>query len=203
MQPSKPYLRFETRLIEDRNATIEAGRLVEKPIDFVIIQQVGSNDTTEKPAEEWLKTIREHSQRFGNMGSAYPADWIDTFEKMYGMFKNDQELPVEGTPIRTCPVFNRHEIAMIEGTNIRTVEELAAATSEGLGNIGIGALGLKQRAQTYLDAANGAGKVAMENENLKAKIENQEQEMEVMKRQLAELTAALQDKPSRKKSEAA
>jgi hypothetical protein len=193
-----PFITFEEREQEDRQATIDAGRPINKVVDFVIIQQSGSHDTTEKPAAEWLKQIEEYSSRHGATAAAYPLEWIEAFKTKYKKWKDGQELPEDGTPVRTCPIFNKGEIAAIENANIRTLEALAVASGEGLANIGMGGLALRQRAEKYLADASGSGKIVAENEKLRVKVDQQDEMIEKLRRQIDALSAKMQDKPKRK-----
>jgi hypothetical protein len=59
---------------------------------------------------------------------------------------------------------------MLLDLNFRTVEQLAEATEEGIGRMGMGGRALKAKAQAYLDASNGPGKVAAELDELRVQI---------------------------------
>ena len=57
MPQRPPYVTFEQRAVEDRNASIAAGGMVMRDVDFVIVRQVGSKNTLEKDAAEWLADL--------------------------------------------------------------------------------------------------------------------------------------------------
>ncbi|UEP43145.1 hypothetical protein [Burkholderia sp. B21-005] len=178
---SRPHIRFETRPIEDRAASIEAGRKVYVDIDWVIITPPGGKDVREDHAEAWLAKIKAQSE----VGQ-YDFEWVDAFKKMYAMYKEGKELPEDGTPLRMCTtLFSPAEIANCLGVNIRTLEDLAGATEEALGRLGMGARALKTRAQTALNTGDGK-EAAM-------RVEALEVENSSLKERVADLTAVVNE----------
>jgi hypothetical protein len=177
---SLPYLIFETRSVEDREATIALGRMAYKDVDYVIIQPPGRMDSVEKIATEWLADLdaKAASRARGRyeIDNHYDFDVVERFKKMYQMFKNDQEIPIDGTPIKTADWLSPSQKANVIGANIRTVEDLANATEEGLKNIGHGARDLRERARNAIASADG-GKVALQMEALQKQIERLEAQL--------------------------
>lgn len=163
MQERLPYVRFETRAVEDREASVREGRYMVKNTDFVIIQPAGAKDTIEKPAAEWLQTFNHPSRM--QIGAQYRA--------MFDAWKSGNEIPEVGTPIKTWPVISPAEATNIINANVRTVEDLADANEQSLMRIGMGARALKQKAQAWLDAAKDTGKAAAELDALRVKVEDQ------------------------------
>lgn len=178
---SRPHVRFETRSEEDRVASIEQGRKIYRDRDWVIITPPGGKDVVENHAEQWLANIRDRSQ----VGQ-YDPEWVDTFAKMYALFKDGKELPEEGTPLRmSTTIFTPAEIANCLSVNIRTLEQLAGANEEAIGRIGMGGRALKLRAQEAIKIGEGKGD-ALKVEALS--IENTE-----LKQRIADLTNVVQD----------
>lgn len=183
----RPHVRFETRPAEDRAASIEAGHKVYKDIDWVIITPPGGKDVREDHAETWLEKIRAQSE----VGQ-YDYEWARDFRKMYDMYKDGKEMPENGTPLRMCTtLFSPAEIANCLAVNVRTLEELAAVSEEGLGRIGMGARALKTRAQEALKTGDGkesAMKVealTIENADLKQKVADLTSIVTEMREQMA------------------
>lgn len=94
----------------------------------------------------------------------------------YAAFKAGRELPVDGTPLREWPVgamtaSRADELAYF---HIRTVEQLAALGDDKLGNIGMGARELRDRAKLWLSVAkNGSAPLErLQSENERLSIEN-------------------------------
>lgn len=170
-----PYVRFETRAIQDPEASRREGRYIATDVDFVIIQPAGSKDTIEKSVERWFKSMLKPEQ----MAHA------KAYREMYDAWKAGRELPTHGTPVKTWQALKPAEIENLLHCNVRTVEDVAAMDEATLGRIGMGARALKQKAQAWLDAARDTGKVAAEVEALRASNEQ-------LTKQNAELAAAVE-----------
>lgn len=177
----RPHVRFETRSEEDRAGSIEQGRKVYRDRDWVIITPPGGKDVVENHAEQWLANIRDRSQ----VGQ-YDPEWVDTFSKMYSLFKEGKELPEEGTPLRmSTTIFTPAEIANCLAVNIRTLEQLANANEEAMGRIGMGGRALKLRAQEAIKIGEGKGDAL--------KVEALEVELAELKKRNADLMNVVQD----------
>lgn len=151
-----PYVVFERRPVEDRNASIAAGHYVSKDVDFAIITRPGSRDTLEKEAKIWLAEIAEKARK--NEGGVAQA-WPIAFNFAYKAFLDGEELPVSGTPIKGWPVLSPSAQKDIIAAGIRTVEDLAELPESSLAGVGIGGIAFKQKAKAWLEAAKGPGKI--------------------------------------------
>jgi predicted ATPase len=180
-----PYVEFKQVAVEDRNASIEAGRRVTKNVNMAFVMQIGSKDQTEKVAEDWLAQLRRKS-----IEGEYPEQWSRHFEQKFEDWKAGRETPENGYPIREWAVLSAADVENLLELKVRTVEDLAAATEELLSK-NLGLRTLKQKAQAWLESANsGAEKVsalAIENAQMKETIE----------RLMERLTALEADKPKR------
>lgn len=150
-----PYVVWETRAIEDRNASITAGHYVSKDVDFAVVTRPGSRDTLDKEALVWLADLREKSRK-----GELPQRWFEAFKESYDFWKKGEEAPVEGTPIKGWPPLSPASQKLLLSVGIRTVEDLAVFSDSELATLGTGALAYKTKAQSWLAAANGAGKLA-------------------------------------------
>lgn len=179
-----PYVTFEVRAIEDRNASIEAGHYVANDVDFALITPMGSKDRVERVVSEWFAKLAEdvRNQRFD------PA-WLSAFKEAYKAWKEDREVPVDGTAILTWPVLSPSQVKSLLDCHIRTVEDLAVANEEALARIGMGGRALKQKAEEWLKSAKTIGVrseevVALKAENKDLKAQNQD-----LDKRLKELSA--------------
>jgi hypothetical protein len=168
-----PYVRFEVRSVEDRNATIEAGHFVGKDVIFAIVTPTGSRDVVEREVDDWLANLEESAKQ-----ERIPSFWVDAYRRSLQNFKESRETPEEGTSIRDWPGAAPSQIRTMLDINVRTVEELAQANEETLGRIGMGARALKQKAIIWLEQANDQGKsserlVALEIANEEYKTNNE------------------------------
>lgn len=189
-EPKPAYVQFETRTVEDREASIEAGHFVGKDVIFAIVTPAGTRDRLEKVADEWLMSVEE-----GVKQERIPGFWYDAYKRRLEDYKNSRETPEEGFPIMDWPSASPAQIKLLLDINVRTVEDLAAANEETVMRIGIGGRALKHKAQSWLENAAGPGKIAAEleklrtsNEELLQRDEEREKEFAKMKKELAALT---------------
>jgi hypothetical protein len=175
-QSVKPYIQFETRAEEDRNASVEAGKKIYRDVDWIIATPIGGRDVVENKAADWLAAKRDQA-RCGH----YDPEWVSHYEKMYELFKQGKDLPEDGTPLSMCStLFSPGEIKNLLGANIRTLEALAGANEEALGRLQMMGRALKSRAQEAI-AVGDKGGAALKVEALR--IENDE-----LKRRIDDLT---------------
>lgn len=190
-----PYIAFDTRLEEDRNASEEAGRWIGKDVHYVIITPMGSKDRIERLVRDWFQT-KEQEVAEGR----YPGQWLDNHKQMYQLWCNGQEMPLHGTPIKTWPAASPAQIKELLNLNVRTVEDLAQANEETIRRIGMGARMLVERARAFLETAKDTGAVTGEilalrakNKELEERVASQDREI-VSLRQQVELTKAVKEK---------
>jgi len=189
--PKPPYVQFETKVLEDREASIKAGHYVGKDVVFAIVTPAGTRDRIERDAEAWLDNVAE-----GVKQERIPAQWHTIYKQALKDFRESRETPELGSPIKDWPSASPAQIKLLLDINVRTVEQLADANEETLGRIGMGAVALKQKAQAWLDASKGKGKVAAEldelrvaNEGLLKRDAEREAEFAKLKAQVDALTA--------------
>lgn len=196
---SPPYVRFETRAVDDAEASKAAGHYVSRDVDFIIIIPRGSGGklTIDQKYDRWLQSVKSsqfrHEIRVSDastpMASArFPDSWIKTIEEAYTAWKNGQTLPEKGIPIAQWGVPTPSQRKALTEIHILTVEQLAEATEEALSNFGMGGHKLRQLARDYLAATkNDAAKTATEmadlrrqNESLQGQLDNVLKKLEAM-----------------------
>lgn len=161
-----PYVMFETRAVEDRDASLAAGSFCAKDVIFAVVTPAGSRDRMEKLAEDWLRDLKSAVNE-----DRFPGEWYDAYEKKFKMFQESQEIPEDGTPVSHWPVASPAQVKTLLGANVRTVEDLAIANEDAMMRIGMGARALKEKAVVWLESAGGQGKLANELESLRARVE--------------------------------
>jgi len=191
-----PYVTFEVRAEEDRQASIEAGHFVAKDVDYALITPMGSKDRIERPATEWFAKLDQDTAE-----GRFPRQWLEGFKAGYKAWKEGREAPVDGTPIENWPVASPAQIKTLQSLHVRSVEDMANANEEVLGRIGMGGRALKQKAIDWLASSKDAGKVSeelgrlrSENDNLKARNDS----LEAQLKQLSAKVDALGEPKSRK-----
>lgn len=113
------------------------------------------------------------------------------FPREYQAWKANQEAPTEGTPLREVPWISRAQVEELAFAHVKTVEQLANLSDAQLkGAVPMNGYALRDKAKLHLEQIDGAApaeKLRAENDELKAN-------MAVLQRQMAELTARLDEK---------
>ena len=115
------------------------------------------------------------------------------YGEQYRAFKANKEQPITGTPVDQLPFMSKSQCLELSYFGIRTVEQLVA-TSDVNGQKIVGWAALKSRAQTFLDAAAGAAPAAA----LQAELEKRDNEIDTLKKALAEQGKQIQAISNRK-----
>lgn len=169
-----PYVKFEERAIEDRTASELAGHTVYRTEDWAVIRQVGAKDSFEKPAADWLASLRQNP--------TMRPEWVVSFKAQFADYKSGNEATPDGTHVRQWPLASRGQIETLVAAGLRTVEDLANAPEPALMSVGIGARELQMKARAWLTSASEPGKAA-------AQIVNQQAQIANLIEQVASLTA--------------
>ena len=105
-------------------------------------------------------------------------------------------MPENGTSVRNWPVLSPAQTQTLIAAHVMTVEDLAIANEEVIMRLGMGGRALKQRAVDWLQAASSTGKTAeqltalqVENEALKASNAKMDEQLALLKNQVAALMA--------------
>lgn len=179
-----PYVAFEVRGVEDRDASIAAGMYKTKDVDLAIITPQGSKDRTERVVSEWFENLELQVRQ-----SRFKADWLRQYRGAYAAWKEGRELPLNGTPILTWPVLSPSQSKACLDAQVRTVEDLAQANEETIGRLGMGGRELKSKAVSWVTAAAGPGKVTEEIAALRASLSDANSRNEALEAKLKELAA--------------
>lgn len=177
-----PYVTYETKAIEDRAATIEAGFYKTRDVDFAIVTPQGSKDRTERNVKEWFAQLEQMVQE-----NRFPREWMTAFRGSYAAWKEGREIPVDGTSVMYWPVASPSQVKSLLDAKLRTVEDLAAANEESIHRLGMGGRALKDKAVAWLAAASGPGKVSEELTALRTQLEAATARNQLLETQLREL----------------
>jgi len=184
-----PHIRFETRTEEDRNLSIDAGHIVYKDVDWIIVTPHGARDSNEDRAVEWIEK-KAQASRQGN----YDIELLKQIRKAYEAYKEGKELPIEGTPLAMLPhLFTPAEIANCKTLNIFSLETLAVANEETIARLGMGGREIKNRAtEAVRHAGTGSGEalkvsaLQAENADLKTRVTDLEHVIRDLQSQMAD-----------------
>lgn len=179
-----PYVTFETKGEEDRQASIEQGHYVAKDVDYAVITPQGSKDRIERNVKEWFDQLGQQVRE-----NRIPQEWVTAFRGAYTAWKEGRELPLTGTPILTWTVAAPHQVKALLDAQIRTVEDLAASNEESIARLGMGGRALKEKAVSWLTSAGSHGKVTEELAALKVAKESAESQVNKLLLQVQTLSA--------------
>ena len=128
------------------------------------------------------------------MGGRYDPAWVAQFKMEYEAFLKGNELPREGTPIRTWGSITREQGLRLISLNITTVEDLAAQPDSGLGIIGLDGRVLRDLAKNFLASGTGGAAMAKELAELKERDRQNAETIKALGAKLDELKAQLPEK---------
>lgn len=181
MPQRPPFVEFEQRAIEDRNASIAAGGAVMRDVDYVVVRQVGSKDTVEKEAAEWLVDL----DRMAATGT-YPAEWARHFRDKYEAFKAGRSEPELGLSVRQWPSLTKAQAENLIAAGVRTVEDVGVMNEPTMQRVGMGARELKQKAKAYLESRD-ANKAAEQITALRVEVESKDERIAALEARLLAL----------------
>lgn len=144
LEDRPPYVAFEIRQVEDRDATLKAGHYVARDVHYAIITPSGSKDRVEREVESWFANMKEMVAQ-----GRFKGEWLTAYRDVYKQWSEGQEIPETGFPIRNWSMLSPSQVANLIAMNIRTVEDLAAANDEALDRMGMGARALRDRAVDF------------------------------------------------------
>lgn len=176
------FVQFERRPIEDKVASREEGRYIAKDVDFALVTPPYSKDQVVCRIDRWKDNL-ENNVRLGKI----PKEWKDHYLRAYDAWKNGQELPLNGTPIKGWGMISPAQQEMLIHIKILTVEDLAGVNEEGQRRIGMGSIDLKNKARAWVTQNKDKGPLtqevaALKNENaqLKASLESLQKQVDKM-----------------------
>jgi len=179
-------VRFEKRPIEDKQASREAGQIIYKDVDFVLVTPPYSKDLFEHKVTVWFDNVEKNVRS----GRTHP-EWRDYWHRCYENWKKGEETPLDGTSVKNWSAITPAQCKTLLTANILTIEALAMANDEGTRRLGMGGVDLKNKARAYVQAAKDTGPLVMENAALKkqvsqheATIDNLSEKMEILGQRL-------------------
>lgn len=147
-----PYVKFEIRAVEDREASVKNGYYSTKDVTFAILQRPGDKDTVEKEADPWIAEMKSKARQ-----GLIPQEWFTAYDNVYNAFKQDLEPPLNGTSLKGWPVLAPSQIHALVSAGVKTIEDLASLPDGDVSRIIMGGIGLKQKAVTWLESAKDVG----------------------------------------------
>lgn len=188
-----PYVRFEQREMGiNVDATAKEGRPIPRVMNLACITAHGGKDVHEKGAEEWLAQIKRQA-----LAGEYPAEWLSHFELQYKEWQRGNELPREGTPIKTWAMCTREAATRLIAIGITTVEDLGEVNDQSLGTIGLDGRYLRDMARGWLGEAKDKGSNAKALADANVEIERLKESNAQLLERVNRLAARLEEEPRR------
>lgn len=148
------------------------GRAVYKDVPHVHIQF---------PGDKTREIKRPVRMTQAESGSAPPDP--ERFPQQWNAFIRQAEQGHSGTPLEHYPPLSKSQVRELKGLNVHTVEQLANIPDTTTQSLGMGGRLMRDTAKNWLEAAkNGAPAV-----ELTAMVKRQQDEIEQLKTQIAEL----------------
>lgn len=195
LEDRMPVVRFGKIAQEDRNATIEAGRLITKDVDMVYVKQIGERDETECNAKEWLEKQRVKTYGVNGQEPTLPEAWFARYEKCYENYLKGFQNQPDGFPVREWAILTPSQVSNMHSMETFTVEQVAGWTDTAMARFGMHGRELKNKAQSWLQSgdqkATQISALQVANETLKSQLEKLTTDMQALQAEAAE------DKPRR------
>lgn len=174
------HVRFYERALPNNFQTEKQGRPIFDSIVFIEIHTPGNQlNIIDRPK------IQQDELRFLPQWQHYVATHSDDPAK-------------QGTPLSQWPLLDVAKVEMLRAMKFFTVEQVAYASDEQIGHIGMLAgmspLSFRDRAKAYLEVARNANSVSIKDAELKAaqaRLEAQDAELAKMKEQMAQILAKM------------
>jgi hypothetical protein len=155
-------VKFYIEAVENKELSLKNNRPTFEDQEFVEIRIPGDRDTIRAPA----------------------ALYRDRFRSRYEKWKagQDDNHGAIGLPLREWTGITRSRAEELHRFEVYTVEQLAGVSDVHLQGLGPGFLGLRQKAQAYIEASKGTAGI----EQMRVAMEQKDGEIEVLKRALKE-----------------
>lgn len=176
------WVRFERVAVENTKETVKQGKWVGNDVDFVFITSPYSKDEHPKKVSAWLDQLTLYV-----IQGRVSQQRKDYYVSQYEAWKNGQELPVDGTPIKGWGMISPAQQQALVSVRILTVEDLAGINDDGIRQVGMGAVDMKQKAVAWLAQTAGKGPLTVKMAALAAENRTLLIEVDTLKTQVAEL----------------
>lgn len=195
-QDRAPYVRFERTVKEDKKASTEAGHFVGRDVDVVKVTPPDSKDIFIQNAADWFQQREVDVQ-----GGRFPPDWLRKFREQYEAWKQGQELPPDGTPIKGWDVISPAQRETLIAMHVLTVEDAAELKEDELRRVGMGGVEIRNKARAWLAQRGDKGPLTMKMAALQAENDTLKVQVETLTRQVGELISQVQ-KPEVQRADA-
>jgi cell division protein FtsB len=180
------FVRFDRQAQEDKAASLREGHYVAKDVDYAYITPPYSKDVMIFKVSNWFERLKHDAQN-----GRIPQEWVDHYHKQYESWKRGEEPALNGTPIKGWGMISPAQQDTLIRMSVLTVEDLAVMNDEGIKRIGMGAVGLKDKAAAWVSQNKDKGPLTQEIAALKARNRELESSVETLSKQVESLMTAV------------
>jgi len=191
----KPFIRFERVAVENKTKSLEAGHFVAVDVDYVNVTPPYSKDIFKQKVNIWLNQVEQDA-----INGRIPQEWVNDYKKAYEAFKNGQELPLNGFPIKGWGIISPAQQETLIRMHVLTVEQLAEINDEGIRRVGMGAIDLKNKAQSWLKTLKKSGGAALELAELRRENEDLKMNFSALSEKFEALSKMISNQPKAESS---
>lgn len=189
-QDRPAYVRFERRPVEDKKESLKQGKYVARDVDYALITPPYSKDCIHVKVDQWVENMEQDVRN-----NRISREWRDQYIKQLEAWRNGQELPPVGTPIRGWGILSPAQQENLIRLTILTVEDLAGVNDEGCRRIGMGSMELRNKAKAWLSQLQDKGPLTNEIAALKSENTSLRTSVETMAAQIEELKKMVGGQP--------
>lgn len=172
------WIEIYDKAVKDDEASEKEGTPIYKNVPHMKKKAPNSRDWTDQPLTDSRRTPPDHLS----------DEESRKYKELVKAFENDEEVPLDGTPLEQWPGIEASQIATLKSTGVVTVQALANLSEEGLHRLPTGYMSLKNKAKRWLEKTQGSDALKAENDKLKGQIEE-------MQKKLDELIQSQKKKP--------
>jgi hypothetical protein len=162
----KLFVQFYVNAVMNNFKSAQAGRPIFDEKDFIRIIVPGDRNTV--------------------IDTVVTPEYAQRFRSRYDAFKRKQAQPVTGTPLSIWPHVSVGMVAELAAAHVTTVEQLADLP-DNLAQRFMGINSLREKAKVFLKVAGDNAAAS----KLQLELEQRDNEIEVLKRQMVEMQAAM------------
>ena len=183
------WFRFETREIEDPEATAREGKWTSRQEHWVSLL-ISQYAETPLRVEDYIPQIRDPVDR-------------ERFVASYEAWKRGEEAPLNGTSVKDWPQISRAQAEAFWSKGLRTIEDIAGATDTQLDHVGPGSRAVQIKAKAWLETAKSQGVASEELASLRSENASLRDQVGELKAMVNELAANQKKASGRPRKEAA
>jgi BMFP domain-containing protein YqiC len=164
------FVKFDTKSIQDEEASAAAGRPIFTEKEYIRIVVPGDKNS------EVHRPLRLEDK--------------EKYAAQYEHWKKGREQVAPGLPLTEWPGLAVSQVETLRYAHISTVEQLAEVSDQNLSKLGMGYEGLRQRARDYLAAAAGMAPLdalRRENDEMKSHLEMTRKQLEELRAKVASM----------------